>query len=222
MEEFHDASAMFPSDPDGGCDTNINDTMAGLLNFDLGNTGERSQGGDGSQLESEDGDDEDSVEVATSGVIKWESVTGNVASTTLTPPQMGGCVITESGGKKFVLFWTGTDPDDKTNIFGVDVSNPASLDCKKPSWICNKQFCWHGNQHRCQKGPTHVGQFRPSGAKAEKQTQEACTHCSGAVFEGLSPSDGKAFVPVTQFQCVFCDHFIKHGMFCSMVSWIQF
>ena len=86
MEEFHDASTTFPSDPDGGYDANINDAIAGLLNFDSGNTGERSQDGDGSQLESEDGDDEDSVEVATSGVIKWELVTGNAASTTLTPP----------------------------------------------------------------------------------------------------------------------------------------
>jgi len=147
VEEFHDASTTFPSDPDGGCDANINDTMAGLLNFDSGNTGERSQGGDGSQLESEDGDEEDSVAATTSGVIKWESVTGNAASTTLTPPQTGGGVISEAGSKKFILFWTGTDPDDKTNIFGVDVSNPASLDCDKPSWICNKQFHWHGNQH---------------------------------------------------------------------------
>ena len=42
MEEFHDASATFPSDPDGGYDVNVNDTIAGLLNFDLNNTGERS------------------------------------------------------------------------------------------------------------------------------------------------------------------------------------
>ena len=48
-------------------------------------------------------------------------------------------VIRKHGGKKSLTPFVRTNPEDKTNIFGVDVSDLSLLDCKHHSWICD---CW--------------------------------------------------------------------------------
>ena len=87
---------------------------------------------DGSQLGSENRN-KDSVDTTTNGVITWESVTKNVASTTAMPPQTGNFAISKHGGKKLLIPFMGTDPKDKPNMFGVDAVDLSSLDCKDPS-----------------------------------------------------------------------------------------
>ena len=62
-----------------------------------------------------------------------------MASATITPPQTGGHVITDHGGKKFLVIFVGADPEDETNIFSIDVLDLALLDCDNPSWICDEQ-----------------------------------------------------------------------------------
>jgi len=131
------------------------------------------------------------------------------------PPQIGGYVISKLGGKRELIPWVGTDPDRPANIFGVDISPPFDID--NPTWACDKRFFWSGSNHCCQKGPTHMGQFRPPGSKAEKSTQDACTTFLGTVFEGFSPSDGRTMTPMTLFWDTLRDHFIKNGMFDTML-----
>ena len=170
---------------------------------------------DGTDDGSEDGSNNELGGEATNRLIKWEDVAGNSTSTSMKPPQTGGHVISKLGGKRELIPWVGTDPGRPANIFGVDISPP--FDINNPTWVCDKRFFWSGSNHHCQKGPIYMGQFRPPGSTAEKSTQEACTIFLGTVFEGFSPSDGKTVTPMTLFCDTVCDHFIKNGMFDTMV-----
>ena len=83
MDDFHDASS--PSMRNIDNDDKITKSMN---EFDLSNLQESNHElEDGSQPASEDGNEEDSVDAATNGVITWESVTKNMASTTVMSPQ---------------------------------------------------------------------------------------------------------------------------------------
>ena len=59
------------------------------------------------------------MDLATSGIITWELVTGHVASTATAPPQIGSFTIEEHGGKNSLIHFIGTDPDLKANIFAL-------------------------------------------------------------------------------------------------------
>jgi len=95
VDDFHDASS--PSMRNIDNDDKITKSMN---EFDLSNLQESNHElEDGSQPGSEDGNEEDSVDAATNGVITWESVTRNMACTTVMSPQTGSFVIRKHDGK---------------------------------------------------------------------------------------------------------------------------
>ena len=81
---------------------------------------------------------DDTSTAAAATVIKWESVTRNLDSTTMIPTQIGGFIIGGSDDKPCLPPFMGTDPDSKINIFEVDVS--GSFDISKPTWVCNPKL----------------------------------------------------------------------------------
>ena len=132
VDDFHNASSPFMRDLDN--DDKITKSMN---EFDLSNLQESNHElEDGSQFGSEDRNKEDSVDAATNGVITWESVTRNMASTTVMSPQSGSFVIRKHDRKTSLTLFVRTDPEDKTKLFEGDVSDLSSLNCKDPSWHC--------------------------------------------------------------------------------------
>ena len=147
------------------------------MNFDLSNLQESNHElEDGSQPGSEDRNEEDSVDAATNGVITWESVTRNMASTTVMSPQTGSFVIRKHDGKTSSTPFVRTDPEDKTKLFEVDVSDLSSLNCKDPSW-----FCWDTFETKKTNTDKQLADCLTESLKAEKfaKTQQMMCgwHC---------------------------------------------
>lgn len=119
-------------------------------------------------------------------------------------PTYGGIMkIPSKDGKTDDIFaWSGTDPDSDIMTYSWDqVLN---------RWTIPKDKYVEGAARI--QGPTRNLMYRPRGVKNERQTMEFCTTYKGTKFNGLTPKEGKAAMPLKTYKDILRHHMIEHGM----------
>jgi uncharacterized protein YnzC (UPF0291/DUF896 family) len=142
----------------------------------------------------------DQLEKHARELMLWDDGT----SLSIPVPTYGGIMkIPSKDGKTDDIFaWSGTDPDSEIMTYSWDqVLN---------RWTIPKDKYVEGAARI--QGPTRNLMYRPRGVKNERQTMEFCTTYKGTKFNGLTPKEGKAAMPLKTYKDILRHHMIEHGM----------
>ena len=131
-------------------------------------------------------------------VIKWsDAIKGPRVK--VDGPECGGLYKEDHG---YIIPWSGTDPDAKTNYFTYSKDNN--------DWIV---LGYHYNEE-CNnwRGTVYSGQFCQHDLKEMRNTEETCSKYAGSAKFIRIPREGNPGIPVNSYKDQCRDHIIMNGM----------